>query len=78
MYITVLIIILLRSMHVDAGGRDLDNEFFLQLATPGVWVNSTVYPGLFTLDFVFNAAKYSVYGIGSFVFDPEVASVYFC
>lgn len=44
MYITVLIIILLRSMHVDAGGRDLDNEFFLQLATPGVWVNSTVYP----------------------------------
>ncbi|CAN7012957.1 unnamed protein product [Brassica rapa subsp. trilocularis] len=30
-----------KAMHVDAGGRDLDNEFFLQLATPGVWVNST-------------------------------------
>ena len=42
-YISVLIIILFCSMHLDAGGRDLDNEFFLQLATPGVWVNSTVY-----------------------------------
>ncbi|KAF3543495.1 hypothetical protein DY000_02008997 [Brassica cretica] len=30
-----------KAMHLDAGGRDLDNEFFLQLATPGVWVNST-------------------------------------
>uniref|UniRef100_A0A0D3CT82 Ubiquitin-like protease family profile domain-containing protein n=1 Tax=Brassica oleracea var. oleracea TaxID=109376 RepID=A0A0D3CT82_BRAOL len=33
--------LLLANMHLDAGGRDLDNEFFLQLATPGVWVNST-------------------------------------
>ena len=35
---------LICSMHMNAGGRDLDNEFFLQLATPGVWVNSTVKP----------------------------------
>ncbi|KAG2250360.1 hypothetical protein Bca52824_080496 [Brassica carinata] len=33
--------IFVKFMHLDAGGRDLDNEFFLQLATPGVWVNST-------------------------------------
>lgn len=29
-------------MHKNAGGYDLDNEFFINLATPCKWVSSTV------------------------------------
>lgn len=29
-------------MHTNAGGYDLDNEFFINLATPCKWVSSTV------------------------------------
>lgn len=32
-------------MHYNAGGRDLDNEFFTDLATPRRWVFSTVMEG---------------------------------
>lgn len=39
--IRVLFLWLIR-MHLNAGGRDLDNQFFLDLATPSKWVSSTV------------------------------------
>lgn len=29
-------------MHLGAGGHDLDNQFFLDLATPQKWVSSKV------------------------------------
>lgn len=34
-------------MHCDAGGYDLKNKFFVDLATPQKWVTSTVLHSVF-------------------------------
>lgn len=44
-YLKLIVVAYLGMMHYNVGGRDLDNEFFTDLATPRRWVFSTVMEG---------------------------------